>query len=193
MTGRTHRIDLKGLAGKQLTIYGQTEIQKDLGDARVAAGGDVRYQASGVVLHDHEGSGHPRVTSSATARAEIECDFVAGCDGYHGVCRASMPEDAIRTYERIYPFGWLGIIADVHPVAEELVYANHERGFALCSMRSQDRVRYYVQCPLDDRVEHWSDDRFWDELALRLPAGMRQHADRSVDREEHRAAAQFRC
>jgi hypothetical protein len=100
----------------------------------------------------------------------IECDFIAGCDGYHGVCRASVPKDAIRTYERTYPFGWLGIIADVHPVAEELVYANHERGFALCSMRSHDRVRYYVQCPLDDKVEQWSDDRFWDELVQRLPA-----------------------
>ncbi len=167
--GRVHRIDLKGLARKQVTIYGQTEIQKDLGDARFEADGDVRYEASDIAVHDL-GSGRPRVTFVHQGRTQtIECDFIAGCDGYHGVCRASVPKDAIRTYERTYPFGWLGIIADVHPVAEELVYANHERGFALCSMRSQDRVRYYVQCPLDDKVEQWSDDRFWDELARRLP------------------------
>jgi len=168
--GRVHRIDLQGLAGKHVTIYGQTEIQKDLGDARAAAGGDVRYEASDIVVDDFV-SGRPSVTFVHQGRTQtIECDFIAGCDGYHGVCRASVPNDAIRTYERTYPFGWLGIIADVHPVAEELVYANHERGFALCSMRSHDRVRYYVQCPLDDKVEQWSDDRFWGELAQRLPA-----------------------
>jgi len=168
--GRVHRIDLQGLAGKHVTIYGQTEIQKDLGDARAAAGGDVRYEASDIVVDDFV-SGRPSVTFVHQGRTQtIECDFIAGCDGYHGVCRASVPNDAIRTYERTYPFGWLGIIADVHPVGEELVYANHERGFALCSMRSHDRVRYYVQCPLDDKVEQWSDDRFWDELAQRLPA-----------------------
>jgi p-hydroxybenzoate 3-monooxygenase len=168
--GRIHRIDLKGLAGKQVTIYGQTEIQKDLGDARVAAGGDVRYESTDVAIHDY-GSDRPRVTFVCEGRSqEIACDFIAGCDGYHGVCRASVPGDAIHTYERIYPFGWLGIIADVQPVTDELVYANHERGFALCSMRSHERIRYYVQCPREDRVEDWSDDRFWDELARRLPA-----------------------
>ena len=168
--GRVHRIDLKGLAGKQVTIYGQTEIQKDLGDARTAAGADVRYEATEVAIHDF-GTKQPRVTFMHEGRAqEIECDFIAGCDGYHGVCRASVPAESIRLYERIYPFGWLGIIADVHPVSDELVYANHERGFALCSMRSHERIRYYVQCPLEDRVEDWSDDRFWDELARRLPS-----------------------
>jgi p-hydroxybenzoate 3-monooxygenase len=168
--GRVHRIDLKGLAGKQVTIYGQTEIQKDLGDARLAAGSDLRYEASNVAIHDFGGA-RPRVTFIHQGRPqELECDFVAGCDGYHGVCRASVPADAVRTYERVYPFGWLGIIANVRPVAHELVYANHERGFALCSMRSSGRVRYYVQCPLEDKVEDWSDDRFWDELARRLPA-----------------------
>jgi len=168
--GRVHRIDLKGLAGKQVTIYGQTEIQKDLGDARAAAGADVRYEATEVAIHDF-GTKQPRVTFMHEGRAqEIECDFIAGCDGYHGVCRASVPAESIRLYERIYPFGWLGIIADVHPVSDELVYANHERGFALCSMRSHERIRYYVQCPLEDRVEDWSDDRFWDELARRLPS-----------------------
>ena len=168
--GRVHRIDLKGLAGRQVTIYGQTEIQKDLGDARMAAGGDVRYEANDVAIHDIR-SHRPRITFVHDGRSQtIECDFVAGCDGYHGVCRASVPAADIRTYERTYPFGWLGIIAEVHPVAGELVYANHERGFALCSMRSRDRVRYYVQCPLDDKVEHWPDDRFWEELSRRLPA-----------------------
>jgi len=167
--GRTHRIDLKELAGKQVTIYGQTEIQKDLGDARADAGADVRYEATDVAIHGFDGS-RPQVTFVHQGRREIiDCDFIAGCDGYHGVCRASVPAQAIRNYERIYPFGWLGIIADVHPVSHELVYANHERGFALCSMRSQQRIRYYVQCPLEDRVEDWSDDRFWDELARRLP------------------------
>jgi len=167
--GRVHRIDVGGLSGKQVTIYGQTEIQKDLGDARMAAGGDVRYEATDVAIHDFR-SHRPRVTFVHRGQPQaIECDFIAGCDGYHGVCRASVPADAMRTYERTYPFGWLGIIADVHPVAPELVYANHERGFALCSMRSRDRVRYYVQCPLEDRVEDWSDDRFWDELGRRLP------------------------
>jgi p-hydroxybenzoate 3-monooxygenase len=167
--GRVHRIDLNGLAGKRVTIYGQTEIQKDLGDARAAAGGDVRYEAVDVVIHEFD-TDRPRVTFVHEGRAQqIECDFIAGCDGYYGVSRASVPRDSIRTYERIYPFGWLGIIADVHPVSHELVYANHQRGFALCSMRSQNRIRYYLQCPLDDKVEDWSDDRFWDELGQRLP------------------------
>jgi p-hydroxybenzoate 3-monooxygenase len=169
--GRLHRVDLKGLAGKQVTIYGQTEIQKDLGDARMAAGGDVRYEAADVAIHDFGGD-RPRVTFVQQGHPqEIECDFIAGCDGYHGVCRASVPPHAIRNYERVYPFGWLGIIADVHPVSDELIYANHERGFALCSMRSQQRIRYYVQCPLEDKVEDWSDERFWDEVARRLPPG----------------------
>jgi p-hydroxybenzoate 3-monooxygenase len=168
--GRVHRIDLKGLAGKSVTIYGQTEIQKDLGDAAVAAGGDVRYEAVDVAIRDYSGD-RPSVSFTHEGRAHtIECDFIAGCDGYYGICRASVPAAAIRIYERGYPFGWLGIIADVHPVADELVYANHERGFALCSMRSHGRVRCYVQCPLDDKVEHWSDDRFWSELAQRLPS-----------------------
>jgi p-hydroxybenzoate 3-monooxygenase len=175
--GRIHRIDLMGLAGKQVTIYGQTEIQKDLGHARVAAGGDVRYEATDVAIHDF-GSDRPRVTFVREGRSqEIECDFIAGCDGYHGVCRACVPGDALHTFERIYPFGWLGIIADVHPVTDELVYAHHERGFALCSMRSHERIRYYVQCPREDRVEDWSDDRFWDELARRLPAEYAKRMD----------------
>jgi p-hydroxybenzoate 3-monooxygenase len=169
--GRLHRIDLEALAGKHVTIYGQTEIQKDLGDARAAAGGDVRYEVGPVAIRDF-GTERPRVTFLHAGREQsIECDFIVGCDGYHGVCRASVPPAAVRTYERTYPFGWLGVIADVHPISDELVYANHERGFALCSMRSRDRVRYYVQCPSEDKVEQWPDDRFWSELALRLPSG----------------------
>jgi p-hydroxybenzoate 3-monooxygenase len=110
-------------------------------------------------------------------RIEIHCDFIAGCDGYHGVSRQSIPSHVIRNYERVYPFGWLGVLADVSPLSDELVYANHPRGFALCSMRSATRSRYYVQCPLEDRVEDWSDDRFWDELAARMPP---EYAERLV-------------
>jgi p-hydroxybenzoate 3-monooxygenase len=175
--GLVHRIDLKGLAGKSVSIYGQTEIQHDLDDAVVGGGGDVRYEVLDVVLNELTGN-RPRVTCTHRGkRLEIECDFIAGCDGYHGVSRQSIPSDVIRNYERVYPFGWLGVLADVPPLSHELVYANHPRGFALCSMRSATRSRYYVQCALDDRVEDWSDDRFWDELAARMPP---QYAQRLV-------------
>ena len=124
---------------------------------------------------------------------ELRCDFIAGCDGYHGVSRASVPPHALTTYERVYPFGWLGVLADTPPVSHELIYSNHERGFALCSMRSPTRTRYYIQCPLDDQVEQWSDDAFWDELRRRLDREAAESArHRAVDREEHRAAAQLR-
>jgi p-hydroxybenzoate 3-monooxygenase len=167
--GRTHRIDLKALTGRQMMVYGQTEIQKDLADARAAAGGRVLWQAEEVALHDFDGRA-PRVSySHAGARHELECDFIAGCDGYHGVTRASVPAGRITLHERVYPFGWLGVLADVSPVADELVYGNHARGFFLCSMRSATRSRYYLQCPLDDSVDSWPDARFWDELRLRLP------------------------
>jgi len=164
--GGLHRIDLQGLAGQHVLIYGQTEIQKDLGDA---AGERVVWGAADVTLHDFDSS-RPRVTYRKDgAQHEIECDFIAGCDGYHGVSRASVPRDRIALHERIYPFGWLGVLADVPPLSDELIYANHARGFALCSMRSTHRSRYYVQCPLEDKVEDWSDERFWSELAARLP------------------------
>ena len=164
--GRRHRIDLKGLCGRQMLVYGQTEIQRDLGEA---AAGRVVWEARDVSLRDFDSS-RPRVTYSAGGGEQtIECDFIAGCDGYHGVSRASVPGDKITQYERNYPFGWLGILADVSPVNDELIYANHARGFALCSMRSSTRSRYYVQCPLGDRVEDWPDERFWSELAARLP------------------------
>jgi p-hydroxybenzoate 3-monooxygenase len=164
--GRSHRIDLKGLAGQHVLVYGQTELQKDLGDASEDR---VVWEASNVTLHDYEGS-NPRVTYVRNgATHEIECDFIAGCDGYHGVSRASVPAERITQHERIYPFGWLGILADVPPVHDELIYANHARGFALCSMRSKTRSRYYVQCGLDEKVQDWPDERFWQELATRLP------------------------
>jgi p-hydroxybenzoate 3-monooxygenase len=168
--GQRHRIDLHGLTGKRVMVYGQTEVTRDLMDARTAAGLGTVYGASEVQLHDFDGS-RPRVTYQLDGAAhEIEADFIVGCDGFHGVARASVPASAIETYEKVYPFGWLGVLADVPPVHEELIYANHDRGFALCSMRSKTRVRYYVQCPLEDKVEQWSDEAFWDELKRRLPA-----------------------
>ena len=166
---RTHRIDLKALTGRRVMVYGQTEIQKDLADARVASGGCVVWEAKDLAIHDFDG-GRPRVSYlHGGERREIDCEFIAGCDGFHGVTRASVPKERITLYERIYPFGWLGILAQVAPVAEELVYANHARGFSLCSMRSRTRSRYYLQCPLDDDIESWPDQRFWDELQARLP------------------------
>ncbi len=167
--GRTHRIDLKGLTGRQMMVYGQTEIQKDLADAHAASGGQVVWEAAGVALHDLDGS-KPRVTYTQSGiRHEIECDFIAGCDGFHGVSRASIPIDRITLHERVYPFGWIGILADVPPLADELIYVNHRRGFSLCSMRSKSRSRYYLQCPLDEGIGKWPDERFWSELRLRLP------------------------
>jgi p-hydroxybenzoate 3-monooxygenase len=167
--GARHRIDFRDLTGgKQVIIYGQTEVTHDLMDARRAFGGTTVYEASDVELHDFDGD-----TPSVTWRKDgvmhrMACDYVAGCDGYHGVTRASVPERSIATYERVYPFGWLGILTDRPPVSHELIYSNHERGFALCSMRSPTRSRYYVQCSLDDTVEQWSDDAFFDELRRRL-------------------------
>ena len=167
--GARHRIDMKRLTGgRQVMVYGQTELTRDLMDARLAAGLTTIYEAADVSLHDFDGPS-PRVRYRKNgATHEIECDFIAGCDGFHGVSRASVPAAAIRLFERVYPFGWLGILSDTPPVAHELIYSNHERGFALCSMRSLTRSRHYVQCSLDDKVEQWSDDAFWDELRRRL-------------------------
>jgi p-hydroxybenzoate 3-monooxygenase len=168
-TGGCHRIDLKRLTGRSVLIYGQNELQKDLVDARPDETGSLLWQVSDVALHDWE-TPKPRVTyGHGGARHELRCDFIAGCDGFHGVSRASVPRGQVALYERVYPFGWLGLLADVPPLHEELVYAHHERGFALCSMRSRGRSRYYLQCPLEDGVEQWSDERFWDELRQRLP------------------------
>jgi len=167
---RSYRVNLKKLTGgKIVTVYGQTEVTRDLMDARTASGAVTHYEASDVEPHDFDTSS-PYVTFNKDGQSHrIDCDFIAGCDGYHGVCRASVPSDAITITERAYPFGWLGILSDVPPVGEELIYANHPRGFALCSMRSQTRSRYYVQCAVDENIEEWSDDRFWDELRRRLP------------------------
>ena len=167
--GQRHRIDLHELTGgSRVTVYGQTEVTRDLMDARAAAGLITVYDAQNVQVHDFDGQ-HPRVTYEKDGQThELACDFIAGCDGYHGVCRASAPADLLKTYERVYPFGWLGVLADVPPVSHELIYANTERGFALCSMRSATRSRYYVQVPTTDKVENWTIDQFWTELGNRL-------------------------
>jgi p-hydroxybenzoate 3-monooxygenase len=167
--GIRHRIDLKHASGgKVVTVYGQTEVTRDLMDARDKVGLTTVYDADNVSLHDFDGA-QPRVRYVKDGVShEIACDFIAGCDGFHGVSRTSVPQSAVQSYERVYPFGWLGLLSDTPPVSPELIYTNHERGFALCSMRSQTRSRYYVQCALDEKVEDWSDDRFWDELRSRL-------------------------
>jgi p-hydroxybenzoate 3-monooxygenase len=167
--GKRHRVDLRGLTGgKQVMIYGQTEVTHDLMEARTAFGGTTVYAADDVALHDFDGPSPSVTWRKDGIEHRLACDFIAGCDGYHGVSRASVPEGSLETYERVYPFGWLGILADTPPVSHELIYSNHERGFALCSMRSPTRTRYYVQCSLDDSVEQWDDAAFWDELRLRL-------------------------
>ncbi len=169
--GRRRRIDLHALTGgKRVIVYGQTELTADLMAGRKAVGAETVYEAADVMPHDFD-TDAPYVTyvhGGITHR--VDCDFIAGCDGYHGISRRSVPARAISTFERSYPFGWLGILADVPPVSDELIYASHPRGFALCSMRSPTRSRYYVQCDADDKAENWSDQRFWDELRSRLPA-----------------------
>ncbi|WP_173912895.1 4-hydroxybenzoate 3-monooxygenase [Acinetobacter sp. Marseille-Q1618] len=166
--GEKHRIDLSGLTnGKQVTVYGQTEVTKDLMQARNEAGLTTFYESNDVKIHDFYEK--PYVTFTQNGKQyRIDCEFIAGCDGYHGVCRASVPQNQIKTFEKVYPFGWLGILADVPPVSDELIYVQSERGFALCSMRSNTRSRYYLQVPLTDQVAEWSDERFWEELKHRL-------------------------
>ena len=163
------RINLHALTGGQtVMVYGQTEVTHDLMLARSAEGATTVYEAEDVAVHDFDGA-HPRVTYRKNGQThEIDCDFIAGCDGFHGVCRASVPAGAVHTYERGYPFGWLGVLSETPPVAHELIYSNHARGFALCSMRSTTRSRYYIQCALEDKVDQWSDSAFWDELRHRL-------------------------
>jgi p-hydroxybenzoate 3-monooxygenase len=166
--GRRHRIALKEITGKAVTVYGQTEVTRDLMEARKACGAPVVYEAEDVTLHEPGGKS-PRVTYRHQGVAhEVACDFIAGCDGFHGVSRQSIPPASLQVFERVYPFGWLGVLADVPPPWHELIYANSERGFALASLRSPTRVRCYVQCPLEDRVEQWSDARFWDEFRRRI-------------------------
>ncbi|HQX60696.1 MAG TPA: 4-hydroxybenzoate 3-monooxygenase [Burkholderiaceae bacterium] len=178
--GARHRIDMQSLTGgKTVMVYGQTEVTRDLMQARAQAGLPTVYSAHNVSVHDFDGQ-QPVVRyetagpDGSRQQHALHCDFVAGCDGFHGVCRASVPEQSITEYEKVYPFGWLGILADVPPVSHELIYANTERGFALCSMRSETRSRYYVQCDLTDKVEQWSDEAFWAELRKRLDPQARE-------------------
>ena len=175
--GETFRIDLLGLTGKPVTVYGQTEVTRDL-NVLLAERAQPVFEAEDVALHDIEGR-RPHVTYRKDGRElRLDCDFIAGCDGSHGVSHNLFPASMRRTYERVYPFGWLGILADVPPCSEELIYSNHGRGFALASMRSATRSRYYVQVPLDEKLEAWPDERLWDELAVRLGPQAAAHMTR---------------
>ena len=166
--GDRHRLDFQELIGRNVMVYGQTEVTHDLMDARDASGAKTIYEAENVSPHGFDGA-NPKVRYTKDGEThEIACDFIAGCDGYHGVSRASISATSIRTFERVYPFGWLGVLVDRPPVSDELIYAHHIRGFALCSMRSATRSRYYVQCGAEEKVAEWSDDRFWNELRSRL-------------------------
>ncbi|MEZ4622684.1 MAG: 4-hydroxybenzoate 3-monooxygenase [Caldilineaceae bacterium] len=167
--GRRARIDMAQLTGSGVMVYGQTEVTRDLISAILADGGELWYETPALAVADYLGGSPQILYEEGGEQHELRCDFVAGCDGYHGVARQSAGPAKLTTFEKIYPFGWLGILADTPPVDEELIYANHERGFALCSMRSHTRSRYYLQCSLDDHVDNWSDDAFWAELRRRLP------------------------
>lgn len=183
--GERHRIDLEALTGgKTVTVYGQTEVTKDLIEARLASGAPLVFEAENVALHDID-SERPRVTYEKDgATHTIDCAVIAGCDGFHGVSRRSMPDSVLKTYERAYPFGWLGILADVPPVSHELIYATHPDGFALASMRSETRSRYYIQCPLDTDVADWPDDRLWAALKTRFgdAAAAAMHTGPSIEK-----------
>ena len=176
--GESMWIDLTALTGgARVTVYGQTELTKDLNDAIVARGGNLVFEAEDVTLHDVETA--PWVSYRKDgAKHRLDCDFIAGCDGYHGVSRSCIPAGILKEYEKIYPFGWLGILADVPPCNDEIIYSNHEHGFALASMRSRTRSRYYIQCPIDEDIEAWPDDRLWDELAVRLGPEAAAHMTR---------------
>ncbi|NVZ85239.1 MULTISPECIES: 4-hydroxybenzoate 3-monooxygenase [Pseudomonas] len=173
LNGQLTHIDLKALTGgKTVMIYGQTEVTRDLMAARQASGAVTFYEACNVQPHDLK-SAEPWLSFEHEGEQyRLDCDYIAGCDGFHGVARQSIPVEALKIFERVYPFGWLGILADTPPIHDELVYAKHERGFALCSMRSPTRSRYYLQVPADESVQDWSDERFWDELKTRLPTAL---------------------
>ncbi|WBU64196.1 4-hydroxybenzoate 3-monooxygenase [Paracoccus aerodenitrificans] len=167
--GEMFHVDFKELTGTPVIVYGQTEVTRDLYDAREAAGAQTEFEADHVVIHDAD-SDKPYVTFEQHGQEKrIDCDFVAGCDGFHGVSRQTIPLEVRREYEKTYPFGWLGILSETPPVHDELIYANSERGFALCSMRNENLSRYYIQCALSDHVEDWTDKAFWDELKHRIP------------------------
>lgn len=169
--GTRHAIDFEQLTGKSVTIYGQHEVVKDLLEARSKAGADIIYEVEETSVHDLEGE-RPKIRYRKGGEThEISCDFIAGCDGYHGICRPSIPAGVLRSYERSYPFAWLGILAEAPATSDELVYANHDRGFALYSMRSPDVTRLYLQCAADEDIADWPDERIWEELHRRLEIG----------------------
>jgi p-hydroxybenzoate 3-monooxygenase len=175
---RLIRIDVGALTGRQVMVYGQTEVTRDLMAAAPARGLEVIYDAADLALHDVAGD-EPYVTyTKHGAQHRLDARFICGCDGYHGPSRKAIPASVAREYEKVYPFGWLGILADVPPCNHELIYANHANGFALASMRSATRSRYYIQVPLDEKLEEWPDDRLWDELALRLGPDAAAHMTR---------------
>jgi p-hydroxybenzoate 3-monooxygenase len=171
LAARNHgfRVDLEELVGHGIMVYGQTEVTRDLYEAREATGATIIHEALGAAIHD-AASGAPYVTYTKDgAERRVDCDFIAGCDGFHGVSRASIPKARLTTFERVYPFGWLGVLSETPPASDEVLYANHPRGFALCSMRNANLSRYYIQVPPDEPIEKWSDRAFWDELRRRLP------------------------
>jgi p-hydroxybenzoate 3-monooxygenase len=182
---RMERIDLDGLTGgKTVTVYGQTQVTRDLYDARDSMGGIIVECASDVVPHDVD-SNAPYLTYVKNDQTyRVDCDFIAACDGYHGVGRQSIPGNVLKEYERVYPFGWLGILSETVPADDELIYGNHERGFVLCSMRSRKLSRYYVQVPADAALDRWHDDRFWDELCARLPVDVAAGIERGPSIEK---------
>ena len=164
------RVDFTEHAGHAVTVYGQTEVTRDLYEAREKAGAPIEFNVEDVVINDAD-SDAPYVTYTVDGdKRRIDCDFVAGCDGFHGVSRKTIPQSVRKEYEKVYPFGWLGVLSETPPVNHELIYANSSRGFALCSMRNANLSRYYVQCDLSDSADNWSDDDFWDELKRRIPA-----------------------
>ena len=170
--GALHRIDFHALTGKRVMVYGQTEVTRDLMAACLVSGLTTVYECESVAVEGFDSATPTVLYSRSGTKHELRCDFIAGCDGYYGICPASVPVTALETFEKVYPFGWLGVLADVPPASPELVYANHERGFALCSQLTASRSRYYVQCPANEKVEHWSDDAFWAELRRRLPTAL---------------------
>ena len=182
--GELHRIDLKGLTDQKVMVYGQTEITKDLFEAHVERGTELMFSVEDVEILEVKND-RPIIRFKKHGELhEIECDYVAGCDGFHGASRKTIPANVLKTFERVYPFGWLGILIDQPPVSDELIYSNHQRGFALCSMRSPTRSRYYIQCDMSEKVEDWSDERFFDELELRLGAEIGKQVKRGSSIEK---------
>jgi p-hydroxybenzoate 3-monooxygenase len=166
--GRGHRIDMHQLTGRSITVYGQNELMKDLADARVSASGRTEYEAEDVGIRDFDTDAPVIRYRKGGEPYEIACEFIAGCDGFHGICRPSIPPGALRVFEKIYPFGWLGILAEAEPASHELIYASHERRFALLSMRSRSITRLYLQCAVEENLAEWPDGRIWEELETRF-------------------------